>query len=46
MALEVGADRIARAAYTALQALGLLRQMTNKPIPLAWSPDFFRCGRY
>jgi len=38
--LEVGADRIARTAYSALQMLGMLRQMTNKPIPLAWSPDF------
>jgi predicted nuclease with RNAse H fold len=34
--LEVGADRIARAAFSALEALELLRTLTRQPIPLAW----------
>lgn len=35
--LEVGADRIARAAFSALETLRLLRTLTRQPIPLAWS---------
>jgi predicted nuclease with RNAse H fold len=38
--LEVGADKIARAAHTALAALQQLRDATGKPIPLAWNPAF------
>ena len=38
--LEVGADRIARAAWQALNVLGQLRVATGQPIPLAWAPDF------
>lgn len=38
--LEVGADRIARAAWQALNVLGQLRVATGHPIPLAWAPDF------
>ena len=37
MPLEVGADRIARAAFSALEALKLLRGLTRQRIPLAWS---------
>jgi hypothetical protein len=37
--LEVGADKIARAAHTALSALKCLRIMSGKSIPLAWSND-------
>lgn len=40
MPLEVGADRIARAAYTALDALERLRALINEPVPLAWDPSF------
>lgn len=40
MPLEVGADRIARAAFTALEALERLRALTNNPIPLAWNLPF------
>ncbi|MBL4685824.1 MAG: DUF429 domain-containing protein [Nannocystaceae bacterium] len=36
--LEVGADRIARTAHSALGLLGNLRQRTGLAIPLAWSP--------
>lgn len=36
--LDVGADRIARTAYAALQLLGNLRAMRGMPIPLAWVP--------
>jgi hypothetical protein len=38
--LEVGADKIARAAHSALAALGMLREASGKPLPLAWSHDF------
>ncbi|MCM8612051.1 DUF429 domain-containing protein [Accumulibacter sp.] len=38
--LEVAADRIARAAHSALEVLGLLREHSGKQIPLAWSPEF------
>ena len=38
--LDVGADKIALAAYTALEALSILRQLSGKPIPLAWNPRF------
>lgn len=39
-ALEVGADKIARAAYAALEALGILRELSGQPIPLAWDSRF------
>lgn len=38
--LEVGADRIARAAWQALNVLQQLREATGHDIPLAWAPDF------
>jgi predicted nuclease with RNAse H fold len=38
--LDVGADRIARAAWSALDILGQLRELVGQPLPLAWSPDF------
>lgn len=38
--LEVGADKIARAAHTALEVLACLRETVNKAIPLAWARDF------
>jgi hypothetical protein len=37
--LEVGADRIARTAWAALDLLARLRAATRHPIPLAWAPD-------
>lgn len=36
--LDVGADRIARTAHTALSLLARLREAIGKPIPLAWRP--------
>ncbi len=36
MPLEIGADRIARAAYEALLVIGELREKSGLPIPLAW----------
>jgi predicted RNase H-like nuclease len=36
--LDVGADRIARTARTALALLGELRELTEQCIPLAWDP--------
>lgn len=38
--LEVGADRIARAAHRALDVLQHLRRASGKSIPLAWSAQF------
>lgn len=38
--LDVGADRIARTAHSALAILGSLRQKLGQEIPLAWSTDF------
>lgn len=38
--LEVGADKIARAAHSALAALQLLRDECGKDIPLAWDREF------
>jgi predicted RNase H-like nuclease len=38
--LEVGADKIARAAFNALELLATLRESTARQIPLAWSPSF------
>ncbi|MFO1493338.1 MAG: DUF429 domain-containing protein [Lysobacterales bacterium] len=38
--LEIGADRIARAAMEALIVLQELRAATELPLPLAWSPAF------
>jgi predicted RNase H-like nuclease len=38
--LDVGADRIARTAHTALSLLARLRETTGEPIPLAWHPGF------
>ena len=37
--LDVGADRIARTAHSALRLLGRLRDKTEMPIPLAWTPQ-------
>lgn len=37
--LDVGADRIARTAVFALKLLSYLRELTGKPIPLAWHPE-------
>lgn len=39
-ALEVGADKIARATHSALSVLNELRIHTGQPIPLAWSIRF------
>jgi hypothetical protein len=36
--LEVGANLIARTAVAALQLLAELRELTGRPIPLAWEP--------
>lgn len=36
--LDVGADRIARTAHSALRLLSELRELTGAEIPLAWSP--------
>ncbi|HET6384059.1 MAG TPA: DUF429 domain-containing protein [Armatimonadota bacterium] len=38
--LDVGADRIARTAYAALELLDKLRTKTREAIPLAWEHDF------
>lgn len=38
--LEVGADKIARAAHSALSALQSLRDESRLPIPLAWDKSF------
>lgn len=38
--LEVGADRIARAAYSTLAALNEIRRASSKKIPLAWNSKF------
>lgn len=37
--LDVGADRIARTAHSALSLLDRLRERTGESIPLAWTPD-------
>jgi len=37
--LEVGADRIARTAFSALCLLGELREATGLPLRMAWTPD-------
>jgi predicted nuclease with RNAse H fold len=37
--LDVGADRIARTAFTALSMLDQVRKATRLPIPLAWDRD-------
>ena len=37
--LDVGADRIARTAVSALRLLADIRKLTGHPIPLAWSPQ-------
>ena len=42
--LEVGADRIARAAHEALAVLGDLRQRTGLALPLVWEPGFDGIG--
>jgi len=39
--LEVGANLIARAAHAALRLLDKLRKATGKPIPLAWTAEFY-----
>ena len=38
--LDVGADRIARTAHSALKLLADLRQKTGLPIPMAWEPSY------
>lgn len=38
--LDIGADKIARAAWRALDVLNELRTLSRQPIPLAWDPDF------
>jgi predicted nuclease with RNAse H fold len=38
--LEIGAEKIARAAHSALEVLGRLRASTRMEIPLAWAPRF------
>lgn len=38
--LEIGADKIARAAFEALRVLEEIRDLTGKEIPLAWAPSF------
>ena len=38
--LDVGADRIAGTAVSALNLLGEIRRITGLPIPLAWQPDY------
>ena len=38
--LEVGADKIARAAHSALSALKCLRDESGQVIPLAWDKNF------
>lgn len=42
--LEVAADKIARAAHTALEVLDQLRLATAKPLPLAWRSDTGGCA--
>jgi hypothetical protein len=39
-ALDIGADKIARAAWQALNVLNQLRAQSGQPIPLAWQADF------
>jgi hypothetical protein len=38
--LDIGADKIARAAWQALNVLNRLRTASGQLIPLAWRPDF------
>src|SRR5207253_1199225 len=38
--LDVGADRIARTAHSALKLLADVRQKTGLPIPMAWEPSY------
>jgi predicted RNase H-like nuclease len=38
--LEIGADRIARTAHSALRLLGIVRRSMSAEIPLAWSQDW------
>jgi len=38
--LDIGADRIARAAWSALNVLGIFRRELAHPIPMVWEPDF------
>ena len=40
--LDVGADRIARTAHSALTLLSAISDMNEYEIPLAWNPDFKR----
>lgn len=42
--LDVGADRIARTAHSALALLQLIRELTGLEIPLAWTTDFEGCA--
>ena len=37
--LDVGADRIARTAHSALSMLAEVSDLLRRPIPLAWSPE-------
>lgn len=38
--LDIGADRIARAAWSALNVLGALRRLLGEALPMVWEPDF------
>jgi len=38
--LDIGADRIARAAWSALNVLGTLRRLLDDPLPMVWEPNF------
>jgi hypothetical protein len=38
--LDIGADKIARASWQALNVLDRVRAASGQPIPLAWRPDF------
>lgn len=38
--LDIGADRIARAAWSALNVLGILRRELAHPLPMVWEPAF------
>ncbi len=46
MPLEVGADRIARTAYSALDLLHKLRAQTGQEIRLAWKREDVRSGTW
>ena len=39
--MDVGADRIARAAHAALRYLEAIRQAVKQPFPIAWGGDSY-----